>query len=45
MSVARSVADVLDDHVVFEMESIDWMYLNVWQPRLAYGVGARLRGE
>src|SRR3954451_18293358 len=34
MTVARSVADVLDDHVVFEVESIDRMYLNVWQPRL-----------
>src|SRR6188472_2466532 len=39
MTVARSVADVLDDHVVFEVESIDRMYLNVWQPRLAYGGG------
>jgi hypothetical protein len=27
MTVARSVADVLDDHVTFEVESIDWMYL------------------
>jgi hypothetical protein len=25
MTVARSVADVLDDHVVFEVESIDRM--------------------
>ena len=33
MTVARSVADVLDQHVVFEVESIDRMYLNVWQPR------------
>jgi len=41
MTVARSVADVLDDHVVFEVESIDRMYLNVWQPRLAYGGGCR----
>ena len=41
MTVARSVADVLDDHVVFEMESIDRMYLNVWQPRLAYGGGVQ----
>src|SRR6266511_4324591 len=39
MTVARTVADVLDDHVVFEVESIDRMYLNVWQPRLAYGGG------
>ena len=41
MTVARSVADVLDDHVVFELESIDRMYLNVWQPRLAYGGGVQ----
>jgi hypothetical protein len=39
VTVARSVADVLDEHVVFEVESIDRMYLNVWQPRLAYGGG------
>src|SRR3954468_22429990 len=37
----RSVSDVLDDHVVFEVESIDRMYLNVWQPRLAYGGGVQ----
>jgi hypothetical protein len=41
MTVARSVADVLDDHVVFEVESIDRMYLDVWQPRLAYGGGVQ----
>jgi len=39
MTVARSVADVLADHVTFEVESIDRMYLNVWVPRLAYGGG------
>jgi hypothetical protein len=39
MTVARTVADVLTDHVTFEIESIDRMYLNVWQPRLAYGGG------
>jgi hypothetical protein len=32
-------ADVLDDHVMFEIESIDRMYLNVRQPRLVYGGG------
>jgi hypothetical protein len=42
MTVARSVADVLDDHTVFEIESIDLMYLNVWQPRLAYGGGVQV---
>src|SRR5215213_3204076 len=41
MTVARSVADVLDEHVVFELECIDRMYLNVWQPRLAYGGGVQ----
>src|SRR4051812_9164303 len=41
MTVTRSVSDVLDDHVVFEVESIDRMYLNVWQPRLAYGGGVQ----
>src|ERR671918_3220484 len=41
MTVARSVADVLTDHVVFEVESIDRRYLNVWQPRLAYGGGVQ----
>ncbi|MBV9140088.1 MAG: hypothetical protein JO115_04095 [Pseudonocardiales bacterium] len=39
MTLARSVADVLADHVSFEVESIDRMYLNVWVPRLAYGAG------
>jgi hypothetical protein len=39
MTVARTVADVLNDHVLFEVECIDRMYLNVWVPRLAYGGG------
>jgi hypothetical protein len=39
MTLARSAADVLADHVTFEVESIDRMYLNVWVPRLAYGGG------
>lgn len=39
MTVARTVADVLADHVTFEVECIDRMYLNVWVPRLAYGGG------
>jgi hypothetical protein len=34
MSVARSVADVLRDHVVLELEAIDRMYLNVYVPQL-----------
>src|SRR5207237_8290800 len=38
-TLPRTVADVLSDHVMFEVECIDRMYLNVWQPRLAYGSG------
>ena len=34
MSIARSVAEVLRDHVVLELEAIDRMYLNVYVPRL-----------
>src|SRR5436190_4432392 len=34
MSVARSVADVLRDQVVLELEAIDRMYLNVYVPHL-----------
>jgi hypothetical protein len=39
MTVARSVADVLVDHVVFEVECIDRMYLNVYVPQLQYPAG------
>ena len=41
MTVARSAGDVLSDHTVFEIESIDRMYCNVWVPRLAYGAGVQ----
>jgi hypothetical protein len=34
MTVARSVSDVLTDHVVFEIECIDRMYCNVYVPQL-----------
>ncbi len=34
MTLPRTAADVLSGHVAFEIESIDRMYLNVWQPRL-----------
>ena len=36
MAVTRSVADVLDEHVTLEVECIDRMYLNVYQPRLQH---------
>src|SRR5215212_26712 len=39
MTLPRTVADVLTDHVVFEIESIDRMYLNVYVPRLQYATG------
>lgn len=34
MSILRSVADVLQNHVTLEVEGIDRMYLNVYQPKL-----------
>ena len=39
MTLPRTVADVLADHVVLEVECIDRMYLNVYQPRLQYPAG------
>jgi len=41
LTVARTVADVLAEHVIFEMKCIDRMYLNVYVPQLAVpgGVG------
>lgn len=34
MTLSRSVADVLTKHVTLELECIDRMYLNVYQPKL-----------
>ena len=34
MTLPRSAGDVLADHVVFELESIDRMYLNLYVPQL-----------
>src|SRR6266446_7726211 len=34
MTRPRSAADVLKDHLTLEVEGIDRMYLNVYQPRL-----------
>ena len=34
MSVPRSLATVLQQHVTLEVEGIDRMYLNVYQPKL-----------
>src|SRR5262245_57015459 len=34
MTIPRSVAEVLQNHVTLEVEGIDRMYLNVYQPKL-----------
>ena len=39
MTVARTVAEVLSEHVQFSVECIDRMYLNVYQPKLQYPAG------
>ncbi len=39
MTLPRSAADVLADHVLFAIEAIDRMYLNLYQPRLQHGAG------
>jgi hypothetical protein len=39
MNVARSVAEVLAEHVTSEVECIDRMYCNVYVPRLQYAGG------
>ena len=39
MTLPRNVADVLSRHVSFELECIDRMYLNVYQPRLQHPAG------
>src|SRR5438128_5394980 len=40
MSIPRSVADVIQNHVSLEVEGIDRMYLNVYQPKLQMEKGA-----
>jgi hypothetical protein len=39
MSIARSVAQILSQHVTLELEGIDRMYLNVYVPRLQREAG------
>lgn len=41
MSIARSVAEILSEHVTLELEGIDRMYLNVFVPRLQREAGWR----
>src|SRR5882672_12529403 len=37
--IRKSVAEILDDHVTFELEAIDRMYLNAYVPSLQTGGG------
>jgi hypothetical protein len=39
MTLPRNVSDVVTEHVVFEVECIDRMYLNVYVPQLQYAAG------
>jgi len=39
MTLPGSAGDVLAGHVLFEIEAIDRMYLNLYQPRLQHGAG------
>jgi len=39
MTVTRSVADVLTERVSLEVESIDRLFLNLYQPRLMHAGG------
>jgi hypothetical protein len=39
MTLPRTAADVLADHVTMEVECIDRMYLNVYVPKLAFADG------
>ena len=39
MSLPRGVADVLAEHVTLQVECIDRMYCNVYQPRLQHELG------
>ena len=39
MTLPRSVADVLAEHVTLEVECVDRMYLNLYVPKLQYALG------
>jgi hypothetical protein len=39
MSLSRSVAEILRDHITLDVECIDRMYLNAYVPRLQYEEG------
>ena len=37
--VRKNVAEILSNHVTFELEALDWMYLNAYVPSLQTGGG------
>ena len=37
--IRKNVAEILDQHVTFELEAIDRMYLNAYVPSLQTGAG------
>ena len=39
MTLPRTVSEVVAEHVVFQVECIDRMYLNVYVPQLQYAAG------
>src|SRR5437763_828555 len=39
MSLARSVAEVLKEHVTLEIDGIDRLYLNLYVPQLMHALG------
>ena len=39
MNLSHSVAEILQNHVTFQLESIDRMYLNLYVPSLQYEGG------
>ena len=47
MKIPQSVGEILRDHVTLELECIDWVYLNVYVPKLQYegGVAGFLRKQ
>ena len=34
MSLPRTIAEIINDHVILELESLDRVFLNVYQPAL-----------
>ena len=39
MSLPRTIAEIINDHVILELESLDRVFLNVYQPAAANSSG------